>query len=562
MNGKAPVSIDGDISYTDSTPWVLEATGRASVEGTQVADGFLRYTSTGTIDFGFKANFDFSVVKLTGGVAGWVQGGSPVKFNVDGNGSICLSTIACSSGEVTVSNNGLAGCFTLLNFSYPVIVQDSDWGWYAPWRLHIETRTKRVRAGAGYYWPTKTVSLMGDSCDVGPYRTLRPSLATQRPAGALDEEGIPVVVSPRTPALSVQVTGTEGAPRVQLVGPGDHVFIEPTSGDEVRRGVVFASDPARRTVAVEIADPAPGTWEVQPVDAPMSTIAGVQVAAVAEPPTIVAAVGGSGVQDSLGYAYQAAPGYTITFYEVEPYTYGSAVSGNPVASDYEQELGVANGTPCEGDSGMSPVPLCGRIAFTPYETPEGGQHHIVALVTNNDTGETVDVINVAQYTPPAEVEPSAVSGLVASRSGGNVNMTWDASIAPLNESLPVAYNVAVDLGSTPCGPAPACGEELLDVVPATSSLNYSIVIPGAERGTPAHISVTPNARRRHRGGQQDGSAGRRRDVDTGPPADDDDNHVTGSHYHRACRYDDDRTFGHNHDAISDLHDGDRGIVVR
>jgi hypothetical protein len=113
------------------------------------------------------------------------------------------------------------------------------------------------------------------------------------------------------------------------------------------------------------------------------------------------------------------------------------------------------------------------------------------LVTNNDTGETVDVINVAQYTPPAEVEPSAVSGLVASRSGGNVDITWDASIAPLNESLPVAYNVAVDLGSTPCGPAPACGEELLDVVSATSSLNYSIVIPGVERGTPAHISVTP-----------------------------------------------------------------------
>ena len=66
---------------------------------------------------------------MTAGVAGWVQGGSPVKFNVDGNGSICLSTIACSSGEVTVSNNGLAGCFTLLNFSYPVIVANSDWAW-------------------------------------------------------------------------------------------------------------------------------------------------------------------------------------------------------------------------------------------------------------------------------------------------------------------------------------------------------------------------------------------------------------------------------------------------
>ncbi|HTW10319.1 MAG TPA: hypothetical protein VME46_22635 [Acidimicrobiales bacterium] len=467
VNGKAPLSINGDIAYTDSTPWVLEATGNALVEGDEVANGLLRYTSNGTIDFGFKAEFSFKVASVTGAVAGWIQGASPVRFNVDGTGSVCVSSVACASGEIAVSNNGVAGCFTLLNFSYPVIVKNDDWKWYAAWRVHTETRTKRVRAGIGYYWPTKQVSLMGDSCDVGPYRTIK-SFGTMHRAAPNVAGSIPITVAAGSPALSLQITGTGGAPRVVVIGPHGRHYRDPASGDEIRPGVVFATDPATDTTAVEITGPKAGTWQVAPLGAGGTPIASVQQASVDEPPTIVAAVGGEGLKRTLGYAYQDGPGYTITFYEYGP--------------DYEQELGVATGTACSGDSNISPVPICGSIPFTPDETPEAGEHQIIAVVTNSDTGETVEEVNVARYTPPSEAEPSAVTGLTASHANGNLVINWTGPTAPLPEALPVDYNVDIDLSG---------GAESLDVVPANTSNSYSVTIPGISLNAGANISVAP-----------------------------------------------------------------------
>jgi hypothetical protein len=467
VNGKTPISINGDMAYTDSTPWVLEATGTAFVEGDQVASGLLRYTSNGTVDFGFKADFNFQVASVTGAVAGWVQGASPVRFNVDGSGSVCVSSVACASGEIAVSNAGVAGCFTLLSFSYPVPVKNSDWKWYAPLRVHTEWRTKTVRAGIGYYWATKQVSLMGDSCNVGPYRTIK-SFATMDRTANINSNSVPVTVAAGSPALSLQVTGTGGAPRVVVIGPHGRHYREPASGDEIKPGVVFATDPATDTTAVEITDPKPGTWQVAPLGTGAVPIASVQQASVDEPPTILAGVGGTGVKRTLGYAYQDGPGYTITFYEYGP--------------DYEQELGVATGTACQGDSDMSPAPICGSIPFTPDETPEAGQHQIIAVVTNSDTGETVEVLNVAKYTPPAEAEPSAVTGLSASHTNGNLVINWTGSTAPLPESLPVAYNLDIDLSG---------GGELLDVVPVTSSNSYSVTIPNISLNAGANISVAP-----------------------------------------------------------------------
>jgi hypothetical protein len=467
VNGKAPLSINGDIAYTDSTPWVLEATGSALVEGDQVANGLLRYSSNGNIDFGFKADFNLKVASLTGAVAGWIQGASPVRFNVDGSGSVCVSSVACASGQVAVSNSGVAGCFTLLNFSYPVIVKNSDWKFYAPWRVHTETRTKRIQGGVGYYWATRQVSLMGDSCDVGPYRAIPSSATVDSPRTVnINAGGVPITVAAGSPALSLQVTGNGGAPRVVVLGPHGRHYRDPASGDEIKPGVVFAADPGMSTTAVEITDPKPGTWQVAPLGPGAVPITGVQQASVDEPPTIAAGVGGEGVKRTLGYAYQDGPGYTITFYEYGP--------------DYEQELGVATGTACSGDADISPVPMCGSIPFTPDETPEAGEHQIIAVVTNSDTGETVEDVNVAQYTPPSEAEPSAVTGLTASHTNGNLVVNWGGSTAPLPESLPVAYNVDIDLSG---------GAQLLDVVPATSSSSYSVTIPGISLNAGANISV-------------------------------------------------------------------------
>jgi hypothetical protein len=186
------------------------------------------------------------------------------------------------------------------------------------------------------------------------------------------------------------------------------------------------------------------------------------------PPTIIAAVGGEGFSRTLGYAYQPDPDHTITFYERGP--------------TYEQDLGVAGGTPCEGDSSLSPVPFCGSIPFTPDATPLGGEHEIVALVTNTDSGEITEAQLVAEYLPPAEPVPSPVSDLGATHSDGGIVVSWDGSAAAIPEAAPVAYNVDANMSG---------GAELLDVVPASAGNTYSVTFPNIGPQTGAQIEVAP-----------------------------------------------------------------------
>lgn len=121
--------------------------------GRQVADGMFRYRSDNTIDFGFHVNLDFKVASIEGSTAGWIEARTPPRFNVDGSGKVCVLSVACLSGEVTASSDGLAGCFTLMEGDLWELVKDGDWAWYAPFRLHWELRHWRVRRGAGSAGP-------------------------------------------------------------------------------------------------------------------------------------------------------------------------------------------------------------------------------------------------------------------------------------------------------------------------------------------------------------------------------------------------------------------------
>lgn len=88
-SGVSPITINGSPQYTDSRPWVLEARGNVLVFGRQVAEAFLRYRSDNTIGFGFHVNLDFKVASIEGGVVGWIEARTPVRFNVDGSGRVC-----------------------------------------------------------------------------------------------------------------------------------------------------------------------------------------------------------------------------------------------------------------------------------------------------------------------------------------------------------------------------------------------------------------------------------------------------------------------------------------
>ena len=73
FGGQKALVLDGQVEYVDSRPWVLSARGGVSVFGYQVADGYFTYKSSGSIDFGFHAGFDFGVASVSAGVDGWIE---------------------------------------------------------------------------------------------------------------------------------------------------------------------------------------------------------------------------------------------------------------------------------------------------------------------------------------------------------------------------------------------------------------------------------------------------------------------------------------------------------
>ena len=76
FNGTQAAYLDGSLKYTDSRPWVLEATGSLSLYGKNVANGYLTYKSDNAIDFGFNVSWDFYGL-LSLGWGQWVVSARP-----------------------------------------------------------------------------------------------------------------------------------------------------------------------------------------------------------------------------------------------------------------------------------------------------------------------------------------------------------------------------------------------------------------------------------------------------------------------------------------------------
>jgi hypothetical protein len=454
-NGVAPVTLNGSVQYTDSRPWVLEVRGNLQVFGNQVADGFFRYQSDNTIDFGFNVNLDFKVASIEGHLLGWIEARTPVRFNVDGSGRICVVVVACLSGEVTVSSDGIAGCVTVMEGDILVgIEKNSDWVWYAPWRVHGVFRHWRVRAGAGLRWGG-SVQLMGDSCDVGPYRAAR--------SARVSAAGVYTIrVTPGQTALVLKAQGAAKAPAVVLTAPDGTTYTSPrVAAKIVPNQDTFVEDPQTRATQVLIARPGAGDWRLRALKG--STIMSIEQASVDPMPEISAGVGGSGEHRTLGYAFQPQPLHTTRFVEV--------------GANYEQGLGTAAGRPCKDFSPtqqVSPSALCGEIPFTPAPGP-GGLRNIYAITTMN--GEMTRKQLVATYDAPVEPEPSIVPEVTVRREGDGLTISWAASSAAIRAAMPMDYDVVVNLTD---------GRQLLDVIGKTK---LQVIVPNVPTGVGAEVHV-------------------------------------------------------------------------
>jgi PKD repeat protein len=435
IGGKSTLTINGSFLYTDSfgpDPWSLQLSGNMSVYDRQVGSGTLTIRPTGSIDFGLNTSLNlFSVVSIDGRVVGWVET-SRHAFNIDGNVRACLRSL-CASATAVLSSVGLAGCLDLGHIVYYVLVRNSDFHWYTPWRVHWERREILLKAGFGYRWHASGVSLFGGSCDMGSFSARRSSIA-RAAAG-----GFTVHIAPGTQATAVRIAGGRGAPKVIVTEPDGTKIASPRSGGaESSPGhFVLVENPSDKSTSLLLINPAPGAWSISSAGTGPQ-VTGVQTAPFLSPPditgTVVASGRAGGHIASLAYAVPA--GDSISLVERgarEEHTITSRVAGRA----------------CPGPSRPGGEPLrCAEIRFQPAFGP-AGTRELFALVTHN--GVPVLTLPVASFQVGAPALPSRPGRLQLVRRNGGVVVAWSPSAAATGYTVSVTLSDGRMLGLTPAG---------------------------------------------------------------------------------------------------------------
>jgi hypothetical protein len=375
--GQKALGIDGDIVYTfpnPPDPAVLRADGTATLASIPFLKAFAEYRSSGYFEFG--ADLDYFWVKdvlgIRAGVNGWFTSGA---FNIDGKGTVCVGF--CFDAEAVLSSEGIAACGRV-----------EAWG-------------TDVALGFGYKWGGG-LSVMLLSCDVGPFRAVKPAQAGGEHDFTLPS-GLPVA--------TVAFRGSTGPPKVTLEGPGgERVATPPEADGKVLddRFLLF-QNPDDRTTYVAINRPSGGRWRVTAdggalaaprlaVESAQSpTLEQVQVAHGLPQPSVKATVSGSGHKRSLTYSVKQIAGQRVTFEE----------RGGGVG----RRIGTAKGKR-------------GTIRFSPGAGRKG-KRQIVALVESN--GLPRENLVVASYRAPAPARPARPGGLTVKRRKSHATISWRAA---------------------------------------------------------------------------------------------------------------------------------------
>ncbi len=423
-------SVNGSFRYEaafGSNPWSLQLGGSLAVEGTQVGSATLAFGGTPVVTFDVKVGVNFSVVSVNGELQGFFETARPYQFSVEGNASACLQDIGCLTADAAVSSRGLAGCVGVAQFHWWTLEKDDDWAWYAWWRVHWVEHTTTWQAGFGYYWGG-SVSLWGDSCDVGDYEI--PTPVNTDVAGLAGHPGAAVsgqfTVPAHSPGVAVRITGVRGAPRVRLTGPGGVVINPPANGkvgERVGKLALVEEQVKQNTTSVLLLNPRAGRWHLAAVRGSVK-VASVRTAPGLAPPEISGGLSAD-VKNRVGggIAYAVPSGETLTLYVSGPH-------------HVQQLLGVAHGKPCPKNAGVAGGPsgrLCQRISFTPAYGPNG-RRTVYAVVSRR--GLVVSRVTVGsvlvKFAKPAVLKVKAV------RTAGGVKVTWTALAHTAD------YAVAVD----------------------------------------------------------------------------------------------------------------------
>ena len=312
IGGTNAVTINGSFLYTDafgSDPWSLTLSGSTSVFDRALGDGSLTIRPTGFINFALHASFNlYTIVSLDGSVLGWLD--PPLhSFNLAGRMRGCIKSV-CASSDAVVSSVGAAGCLDLGTITYAVLVKNHNWHWYAPWRVHWETRHKHIEAGFGYRWHASSVSLFGGSCDMGRFSAI-PLFSASDAAGARA-----VRVAPHTGALALRIKGSGHPFGVVVTDPrGRHIASRADGGAASSPGQsLVVGNESDGSIDALLINPVAGVWRVQANAG--STLSAVQTAPFVAPPAFQGAVvSAHGGKRRVSLAYTLAPGESLSLVE-------------------------------------------------------------------------------------------------------------------------------------------------------------------------------------------------------------------------------------------------------
>ena len=278
LSGVQLVSVDGVFTAVLDDPWVVELTGVAKlVNRFQLANAFIRYSSTGLFELGGDLNWDLEVASVSGHVFGFVDGldAASLEGSVRGCVSIPWAPDPCAGGKVIASSIGVAACLEVL---------------YA-------------EAGIGYFWGGD-FDLFWGSCDLGRWRPAQTSAAHS--AGTRSyrlQRGL------RSAAFAVE--GEGGAPNVTLTGPkGEEISVSGNT-PTAEKGGLFAIQAGNNTTYIVVKKPSPGMWTL--TDDEVVPITRIRQAFGLPRPSVNADVTGRGYRRTLTWRLRRIEGQRVRF---------------------------------------------------------------------------------------------------------------------------------------------------------------------------------------------------------------------------------------------------------
>jgi hypothetical protein len=342
-------------------PFVIEVSGGIKlVDRFELADAFLRYSSTGLFEFGGKVEFDIWALDLSGRIDGWVTG--LTHWNVEGSIDACLDVWGpnpCGNAKAILSTKGIAGCVGV-------------YGYY-------------VGAGAVWGLPPDFDAFTG--CDLSPYREVRPA-SHVRKAAQLSQTTLPKGL----PSAAWEVRGDGVPPAVTLTGPNGEAVTVSRDTPNVQQGNFFAQARQDGTTFVLVNKPAAGTWT-------LSDDGAVPVTRVREARGLPEAGGsatvrGRGRSRVLSWSMRRIKGQRVTFAEI--------------GRDVKRAI-------------TTTASARGSVRFRPADGP-AGKRSIVAMVEQD--GQPRTSLTVGSYRAPGPPRPGKPRSLKLVRKGSRLTVSW------------------------------------------------------------------------------------------------------------------------------------------